>query len=633
MSRLSQTLDVVNARFSIGTRMRTSIVLMLLPALITGFLLFRSHAAVMDATQAEIAGTQYDAAIWQAQVAGARGQSLDARQISELEGQAQKNKSIMPEVGILAAAKLSGSELLEAIHPLMDEVTDVSGLILDTDLDSFYVMKVIDTNMPDAFMSAHAYYNSRALDPASAQYRLNQESFKQAQEATDESMSRFVTYVGGKPLTGNLKNAYGSYVAASKALALAPTDANYAAYVETADGLYTAGNSDLQLLLNQRVTRSVTIAATELGSAALILLLAVSFTQLISSGLTNRLRTLTGIMTDLIKGAKVGALPFRNDRHETGVIVETLAAFQANLQASDELRLAQRLLEETNITERREAMLSLADEFETSLLSIVEDLGQAAETLGKSAEDLNTDAATTSERTNLVVRSMDTTSANIQSVAGATEEMAASSHAIADQAERAAYAADKAADKARETTDVVKEMQTAADSIGTAIDMITKITSQTNLLALNATIEAARAGEAGRGFSVVASEVKVLAQQTARATDEIGKQVRGVQQATAQAITSITSIAGMVMNLREISLAISESVSQQTLAVSEISRSTAEVASSTASISESVAEVSQTAGHTGTRARSALSEARRLSDRSRSLKLTAEGFLQGIRAG
>ncbi len=73
-------------------------------------------------------------------------------------------------------------------------------------------------------------------------------------------------------------------------------------------------------------------------------------------------------------------------------------------------------------------------------------------------------------------------------------------------------------------------MAEAAQKIGEVVTLINAIAGQTNLLALNATIEAARAGEAGKGFAVVASEVKNLAMQTAKATEEIGGQVRAIQQ-------------------------------------------------------------------------------------------------------
>ncbi len=88
--------------------------------------------------------------------------------------------------------------------------------------------------------------------------------------------------------------------------------------------------------------------------------------------------------------------------------------------------------------------------------------------------------------------------------------------------------------EAERTGAVIRELSQAAARIGDFIGLISNIASQTNLLALNATIEAARAGDAGKGFSVVASEVKELASQTAKATDEIESQISAIQATTSR---------------------------------------------------------------------------------------------------
>lgn len=371
---------------------------------------------------------------------------------------------------------------------------------------------------------------------------------------------------------------------------------------------------------------------TELALPACLVVLPLCAAMAITGGLRRRLDDLSGTMQRLARGNTADLSAYADDGHETGAMAASLKAIAASLSEAEAVRRDQAQGGESAVQARREAMLAMAERFESSLLGIVERLDATATTLGGTADDLHRDADHTRQSTVAVAQSIDEATGNIQSVAGATEEMSASSKAIADQAAHAAEAAQNAASMASETHAKVTAMLDASERIGASIGLITQITSQTNLLALNATIEAARAGEAGRGFNVVATEVKALASQTARATAEISEQVKSVQDATRQASSAMNSIADLVVSLRDISNGISESVIQQTAAVAEISRSTLDVADSTARINHTVAEVSETAGRAGDGARLAREETRRLSEQSQTLKSTAVEFLRTVRA-
>jgi len=129
-----------------------------------------------------------------------------------------------------------------------------------------------------------------------------------------------------------------------------------------------------------------------------------------------------------------------------------------------------------------------------------------------------------------------------EQVATAATEMGASANGLADFA-RAAVA------EAERGLETVTSLRTAADQILTAVDLINQVAKQTRLLALNATIEAARAGEAGLGFSVVAGEVKTLADETSGSSGEIMGHVNKVQEVAADAIAVLETVTNSIREM------------------------------------------------------------------------------------
>jgi methyl-accepting chemotaxis protein len=179
----------------------------------------------------------------------------------------------------------------------------------------------------------------------------------------------------------------------------------------------------------------------------------------------------------------------------------------------------------------------------------------------------------------------------MQAVAAGAEELAASVGEISRQAADALAISQQAVTQANETSTIVAGLATAAQKIGDVVKLINSIAEQTNLLALNATIEAARAGEAGRGFAVVASEVKSLASQTAKATEEISGQVAEVQDTTSNAVGVIEAITQTISRINEISAAIAASVEEQASVTQSISSNMHVAAKSVADITASMSEI------------------------------------------
>ena len=214
----------------------------------------------------------------------------------------------------------------------------------------------------------------------------------------------------------------------------------------------------------------------------------------------------------------------------------------------------------------------------------------------------------------------------------AAEELAASVQEISRQVAQASTIASSAVEEAQRTNDRIGGLAEASQRIGEVVTLINDIASQTNLLALNATIEAARAGDAGKGFAVVATEVKSLADQTAKATEEIASQINAIQNSTKDAVEAIGGISTTIAEISEITSSISASVEEQGSATSEIAQSVSQAATGTQEVSEKIAGVTSGTAKTGGAAEQVSSAANELAEQSVVLRRTVDDFLGRVRA-
>jgi methyl-accepting chemotaxis protein len=222
-------------------------------------------------------------------------------------------------------------------------------------------------------------------------------------------------------------------------------------------------------------------------------------------------------------------------------------------------------------------------------------LATAAADLTATSQQIADSAEHAASQSGVVSAAAEQVSANVQTVSAGAEEMGASIREIAHNANEAAKVAAQAVDVAAATTGTVSKLGESSTEIAGVVKVITSIAGQTNLLALNATIEAARAGEAGKGFAVVATEVKELAQETARATEDISRRVEAIQGDTAGAVEAIAEISAIIGKINDYQLTIASAVEEQSATTGEMNRNVAEAATGAGQIAQNIAGVATSA--------------------------------------
>jgi methyl-accepting chemotaxis protein len=324
-----------------------------------------------------------------------------------------------------------------------------------------------------------------------------------------------------------------------------------------------------------------------LALASIVSGLAIS--TLIGKKFAGAINGLSDTMRELARGnLDVEVMPRTKVGVELARMYSAICIFKVNAEEVARLKAQEEQLKQQKERDLRENLARIAQILDEQIMQVFDGIRADQTSLLSTAtqiEEVSTALRRTAELTSSIMGSMH---ASASQVSEASHELATQIQAISSGAHDARQLSADAVTQASESVTRIRELERLADRIGQIVGMIQAISGKTNLLALNATIEAARAGDAGRGFSVVASEVKDLANQTAQATEEIASQVQVIRDEVNRTVHNIHDIAQVIERLSRFSAEIAENVIAQAHATDEISKLISSVSTEVQRAKESV---------------------------------------------
>ncbi len=342
--------------------------------------------------------------------------------------------------------------------------------------------------------------------------------------------------------------------------------------------------------------------------------------------------TLTELMRDYSEGRYRLEVPYTDLKNQMGSLARKVKIFKDEVMHVQELEKEQKELKEYNDLARKNLLNNLSREFDHKVSKIVGLVNESAGAMEVTSNAMVSFADSKINLLNELQEESSKASANVNAVSETARGLANSIEQISSQVSRSSTMTKEAVKRAEHANAVILSLSEGTTRVSAVVDMISEITEQINLLALNATIEAVRAGEMGKGFVVVAGEVKNLATETARATEDIYSVISSLVSETNSAVASIKEITQTINEINIISVELSKSIAEQDLSTRKIAHNIEESAIHTNKAAANVESVSEAAQKTGESAKLMLQACAILNKHSHTLDEEVSGFVNVLKS-